>query len=114
MIYDTVCRQCSSCCAIEAKVINNRVVSAWRKFDEVSWDSALNCVAEKLHRSKKMSGDRSIAWLRALTGNIYLAGGDLLPQPVPVRNIQIKDRLRAGTWPVTEQYALFNTFFETR
>lgn len=56
---------------------------------------------------------RAIAMLRALTGNLDKPGGDVLPQPIPVRNIQMKDRLPEGTTPITHQYPLFNTFSET-
>jgi len=56
---------------------------------------------------------RAIAMLRALTGNLDKPGGDVLPQPIPVRNIQLKDRLPAGTVPITCDYPLFNSFSET-
>ena len=56
---------------------------------------------------------RAIAMLRALTGNLDKPGGDVLPQPIPVRNIQMKDRLPEGAIPITQQYPLFNTFSET-
>jgi anaerobic selenocysteine-containing dehydrogenase len=56
---------------------------------------------------------RAIAMLRALTGNLDKPGGDVLPQPIPVRNIQLKDRLPAGVVPITRDYPLFNTFSDT-
>ena len=56
---------------------------------------------------------RAIAMLRALSGNLDKPGGDVLPQPILVRNIQMKDRLPEGVLPVTQQYPLFNTFSET-
>jgi len=56
---------------------------------------------------------RAIAMLRALTGNLDKPGGDVLPQPIPVRNIQMKDRLPEGALPITHRYPLFNTFSET-
>jgi len=56
---------------------------------------------------------RAIAMLRALTGNLDKPGGDVLPQPIPVRNIQLKDRLPEGTLPITHHYPLFNTFSDT-
>lgn len=31
MILDTVCRLCSSCCPIEAEVVDNRLLAARRK-----------------------------------------------------------------------------------
>jgi anaerobic selenocysteine-containing dehydrogenase len=56
---------------------------------------------------------RAICMLRALTGNLDVEGGDFIPQPVPIRNIQLKDRLSAGVEPVTQAYPLFNEFHET-
>ncbi|MBV5318705.1 MAG: molybdopterin-dependent oxidoreductase [Desulfobulbaceae bacterium] len=56
---------------------------------------------------------RAVAMLRALTGNLDQPGGDVLPQPIPARNIQMKDRLPAGMVPITGDYPLFNTFSDT-
>jgi anaerobic selenocysteine-containing dehydrogenase len=56
---------------------------------------------------------RAVALLRALTGNLDKDGGDFIPQPVPIRNLQSKDRRPAGAEPVTRAYPLFNTFHET-
>ncbi|MGQ9687763.1 MAG: molybdopterin-containing oxidoreductase family protein [Desulfobaccales bacterium] len=56
---------------------------------------------------------RAVCTLRALTGNLDKDGGDFIPQPVPLRNIQCRDRLPAGVAPVTQDYPLFNTFHET-
>jgi anaerobic selenocysteine-containing dehydrogenase len=56
---------------------------------------------------------RAIAMLRALTGNLDQPGGDVLPQPIPARNIQLKERLPKGSVPITRDYRLFNTFSET-
>jgi anaerobic selenocysteine-containing dehydrogenase len=56
---------------------------------------------------------RAICMLRALTGNLDKDGGDFIPQPVPLSNIQGKDRLPAGVAPVTQAYPLFNEFHET-
>lgn len=56
---------------------------------------------------------RAIAMLRALTGNLDKPGGDVLPQPIPVRNIHLKDRLPDGMAPITHDYPLFNTFSDT-
>ena len=56
---------------------------------------------------------RAICMLRALTGNLDIEGGDFIPQPVPLRNIQCKERLPAGVAPVTQAYPLFNEFHET-
>ena len=56
---------------------------------------------------------RAVCMLRALTGNLDKDGGDFIPQPVPLRNIQGKDRLPAGVAPITQAYPLFNEFHET-
>jgi anaerobic selenocysteine-containing dehydrogenase len=53
---------------------------------------------------------RAIGILRALTGNLDRPGGDLMPQPVPARNLQLKDRLPAAIPPVTCDYPLFSGF----
>ncbi|MHB1349054.1 MAG: molybdopterin-containing oxidoreductase family protein [Desulfobulbaceae bacterium] len=53
---------------------------------------------------------RAVCMLRALTGNLDVPGGDFLAQPVPARNIQLKERLPAGVGPITEAYPLFNGF----
>jgi anaerobic selenocysteine-containing dehydrogenase len=56
---------------------------------------------------------RAVCILRGLTGNLDKPGGDLLPQPVPVRNIQLKERLPKDVKPITCEYPLFNEFHET-
>ena len=56
---------------------------------------------------------RAVCILRGLTGNLDKTGGDLIPQPIPVRNIQLKDRLPKETKPITLEYPLFNEFHET-
>ena len=56
---------------------------------------------------------RAVCMLRALTGNLDKDGGDFIPQPVPLRNIQLKERLPAGLQPITRDYPLFNEFHET-
>lgn len=53
---------------------------------------------------------RAVCMLRALTGNLDRPGGDLLPQPVAARNLQLQERLPADARPITEAYALFNSF----
>ena len=55
---------------------------------------------------------RAVCILRALTGNLDIKGGDFLPQPVPARNIQLRDRLSPGLKPITGAYPLFNNFSE--
>jgi anaerobic selenocysteine-containing dehydrogenase len=56
---------------------------------------------------------RAVAMLRALTGNLDVPGGDLVPQPVPTRNIQLRERLPDDVEPVTADYPLFNRFHAT-
>jgi len=56
---------------------------------------------------------RAVCMLRCLTGNLDRRGGDLIPEPPPVRNIQLKDRLPKGIRPITCDYELFNGFSET-
>jgi anaerobic selenocysteine-containing dehydrogenase len=56
---------------------------------------------------------RAVCILRALTGNVDVEGGDLIPQPVPARNIQLRERLPRGVEPVTRDYPLFNSFHPT-
>jgi anaerobic selenocysteine-containing dehydrogenase len=56
---------------------------------------------------------RAVCLLRALTGNLDKEGGDFIPQPVPLRNLQAKDRLPEGIAPITQAYPLFNDFHET-
>ncbi|MCX5869547.1 MAG: molybdopterin-dependent oxidoreductase [Deltaproteobacteria bacterium] len=56
---------------------------------------------------------RAVACLRGLTGNIDRPGGDVLPQPIPLRPFQARDRLPAGVAPITIDYPLFNTFSES-
>ena len=56
---------------------------------------------------------RAVSILRALTGNVDREGGDFIPQPVPIQDMQLKDRLPPDTVPVTSQYSLFDTFHPT-
>jgi len=56
---------------------------------------------------------RAVAILRALTGNLDIDGGDFIPQPLGLRNIQLKDRLPARVKSVTQDYSLFNEFHPT-
>lgn len=53
---------------------------------------------------------RAVAMLRVLTGNLDIMGGDLVPQAVPNRNLQLRDRLPATVESVTKDYQLFNNF----
>ncbi|WP_028585834.1 molybdopterin-containing oxidoreductase family protein [Desulfogranum mediterraneum] len=65
-----------------------------------------------MHR-EVFDSTRTVAMLRAISGNLDIQGGDVLPQAVAVRNIQLKDRLPAGVEPITRDYPLFNSFSET-
>ena len=56
---------------------------------------------------------RAVSILRALTGNLDKDGGDFIPQPVPMRNIQLKQRLPTDVFPVTHEYPLFDEFHPT-
>ena len=56
---------------------------------------------------------RAVACLRPLTGNLDKPGGDVLPQPVSVRNIQDRHLLEPDVKPITRDYHLFNTFSPT-
>jgi anaerobic selenocysteine-containing dehydrogenase len=56
---------------------------------------------------------RAVCCLRALTGNLDRPGGDLLPRPVPARNLQLRERLPEGVEPITGAYPLFNRFHPT-
>jgi anaerobic selenocysteine-containing dehydrogenase len=56
---------------------------------------------------------RAVCMLRALTGNLDIVGGDFFPQPLPVRNIQLRDRQPKGVEPITREYSLFNNFHDT-
>jgi anaerobic selenocysteine-containing dehydrogenase len=56
---------------------------------------------------------RAVCMLRALTGNLDKVGGDFIPQPVPLRDIQLKERLPEGIKPITSDYKLFNEFHKT-
>lgn len=56
---------------------------------------------------------RAVCMLRAVTGNLDREGGDLIPQPVRLKNIQLQERLPADIPPVTADYPLFNTFHPT-
>ena len=56
---------------------------------------------------------RAVCMLRAVTGNLDIDGGDFIPQPVPLADMQLKGRLPAGTEPITRDYPLFNTFSPT-
>jgi anaerobic selenocysteine-containing dehydrogenase len=56
---------------------------------------------------------RAVCILRALTGNVDRQGGDFIPQPVPMHNIQLKERLPSDVRAVTHEYPLFDRFHPT-
>ncbi len=56
---------------------------------------------------------RAISILRVLTGNIDIPGGDFIPQPVPLRNIQLRELVPDHIKPVTAKYELFNKYHPT-
>lgn len=56
---------------------------------------------------------RAICMLRALTGNLDKKGGDLILQPIPMHNIQLRKRLPEDTIPITRDYELFDNFHPT-
>ena len=53
---------------------------------------------------------RAISILRALTGNLDKKGGDLIPQPIPFKDIQLKDYSPKNIKPITFKYPLFNHY----
>ncbi|MBN1547191.1 MAG: molybdopterin-dependent oxidoreductase [Syntrophaceae bacterium] len=53
---------------------------------------------------------RAVAMLRVLTGNLDISGGDLIPQTVPNRDLQLRERVPSGIAPITMNYSLFNRF----
>ncbi len=55
---------------------------------------------------------RAISILRALTGNIDIEGGDFIPQPIPLKNIQLRD-LVSSIPSVMVDYPLFEKFHPT-
>jgi len=66
-----------------------------------------NGVEMHLNTSQNM---RSIFILRALTGNIDKKGGDRIPQPIPMRDIRLNERLRGDIKSVGFEYPLLNNF----
>lgn len=56
---------------------------------------------------------RAVAILRGLCGNIDRHGGDVLPQPIEVLNIQRQDALAPDCEAITSAYPLFDTFHHT-
>ena len=96
--------------------------------EDIWLDAALVREAVKLYASTKpaciidgngldmqlesFDATRAVAMLRALTANLDVTGGDLLPRMVPNRNLQLKERLPEDVKPVTADYPLFNNFHD--
>lgn len=57
---------------------------------------------------------RAICILRALSGNIDKKGGDLLPDPLPVRDIKLKERLPENVHAISFKYPLFRGYHSAR
>ncbi len=55
---------------------------------------------------------RALSILRALTGNIDIEGGDFIPQPIPLKNIQLKEKI-ASIPSVMLDYSHFEKFHPT-
>ena len=53
---------------------------------------------------------RAISILRALTGNLDKKGGDLIPQPIPFKDIQLREYAPKNIKPITSEYPLFNQY----
>ncbi len=56
---------------------------------------------------------RAVSMLRALTGNLDRPGGDLIPHPLKLRNLQLRERLPQNVRAITAAYPLFDNFHET-
>ncbi len=57
---------------------------------------------------------RAICILRALSGNIDKRGGDILPNPLPVRDIKLKERLPENTEAISLDYPFFRGYKRER
>ncbi len=57
---------------------------------------------------------RAICILRALSGNLDKRGGDLIPKPLPVRDIKLKERLPQNVPAISCDYPLFRQYNEVR
>lgn len=55
---------------------------------------------------------RAICILRAITGNIDIEGGDFIPQPIPLKNIQLRDKV-SHISSVMFEYPHFEKFHPT-
>lgn len=66
-----------------------------------------NGVEMHLNTSQNM---RAICILRILTGNVDKKGGDRIPQPIPVKDIRLNERLRNDIRSVGFEYPLLNNY----
>ncbi len=57
---------------------------------------------------------RAIAILRAISGNLDQKGGDLLPQPIPIKNFQLRNSIWQHPEPISKNYPLFSQYSERR
>lgn len=57
---------------------------------------------------------RAICILRALSGNIDKKGGDLIPKPLPLRDMKLRERLPANVKPISGEYPLFRRYHDAR
>lgn len=55
---------------------------------------------------------RAICFLRALTGNMDIQGGDFIPQPIPLKNIQMREKIE-NVPSVMLDYPHFEKFHPT-
>ena len=57
---------------------------------------------------------RAIAILRGISGNLDHKGGDLIPQPVRIKNFQLRKSFWDSPFPISIDYPLFSQYSEKR
>jgi len=57
---------------------------------------------------------RALAILRAISGNLDRKGGDLIPQPVKIKNYQLRTSFWQTPIPISLDYPLFSQYSERR
>ena len=57
---------------------------------------------------------RALAILRAISGNLDRRGGDLIPQPVKIKNYQLRTSFWKEPTPISIEYPLFSQYSEKR
>lgn len=57
---------------------------------------------------------RALCILRALSGNLDKKGGDLLPQPIPIRDIHLTEEGSQNVEPISFEHPFFNAFSPQR